>query len=195
MGKISPYRELSDDLRPKVLWLVVYTNPNCEFLVNYDLFKRGFDTYLPLTEITRNNERRKVPFLSRYLFVKCCDEQYLLNSIPGITHIVAFGDAFATVPDNVIDNLRSRECKEYPKYIPIPKLDEKALEFLPNELIRIISGPHTGLTARFNNRKNKARAMVTSEGNQSYKLDIPLHAIVAQNNYKPINVRPAYRAY
>ena len=183
MTKISPYRDLTAEVSPNIAWLVVYTRPNCEFVVNYDLFERGFETYLPLTETNTTGEIRKVPYLPRYLFVKCCEKQYLLKSIPEIATIVSFGDDFATISDNVIAELRSRECDSYPKYIPNTELIEDRLDFLPNALVRVICGPHIGSIARFERNANKHRAIIVTEGKQSYKLNIPLASIIAQNNY------------
>ena len=195
MRNFNPYFGLVEENSNNIAWSVIYTNPNCEFMVNYDLFERGFDTYLPITEITRNNEKVKVPFLTRYLFVKECENISELNYVAGITHIVSFGDNYATISDNVIAQLRARECDSYPKYIPTENTVENTPKFLPNELVRIILGPHSGSSARFERKIGKQRAIITTQTPQHFRLNVSLQMIVSQKNYKPINAKPAYRLY
>lgn len=180
MCENSIYAGLLHPNQPKSGWLVAYTAPNSEFLVNIDLLARGFEVYLPVTEKQRNNVLVRIPLFSRYLFVRCDYKQHLLKNIRGITTIVSFGTDFAVVSDLIIEKLRALETGEWPsRVIPTIKKIDAANVFAINELITIIAGPHQGLRARFNKSLNKGRAQLT----WGYaRLNVPITSISKTDN-------------
>lgn len=157
-------------------WYVVYTNPNCEFIVHNALFAIGFDVYLPIAIVGKLTNFHKIPCFPRYLFVrKDCAKHYLLTKTRGVASLVAFGDKPILVADEIIAELKAR-CehgslnlleKEHPIHV-----------YQRGERVNIPDGPLAGLYATFDSMSNKQHANVlVALFNRARKIRLPLQSI------------------
>ena len=98
-------------------WFAAYTHARKERWARANLWELGFDVYLPEYQRRRRHARRidvvARPMFPRYLFVR----QPPARAIPathaatakGVVDLVRIGRSYSTVPDQVIDEIRSLE--------------------------------------------------------------------------------------
>lgn len=98
------------------LWYLVYTKPSQEQIALDNLTRQGYEAYLPLYEKRirkgRTFYKRKTALFPRYLFIHLSeelDDWGPIRSTVGVTHIVKFGNRAASIPDDLIQTLRSYE--------------------------------------------------------------------------------------
>ncbi|MEX2516349.1 MAG: transcription termination/antitermination NusG family protein, partial [Gammaproteobacteria bacterium] len=120
----------------------------------------GYSVYLPLAQILRRRRGRAIPDIGplfpRYLFIHLSDETdnwKPIRSTLGVQQLVRFGERPASVPNALIEVLRSRE-------------DGSGLQPLPSaepvlgETVRINQGPFEGYTAIFHARTSSERVIL-----------------------------------
>jgi len=97
-------------------WYAVYTKMQLEVWARNNLEERGFEVYLPRYLKQRRHARRTDvvarPLFPRYLFVRAdisAGHRPRVNTSPGVSYLVSFGDRAAAVADQIIDEIRSRE--------------------------------------------------------------------------------------
>jgi len=100
-------------------WFAIHTKPGGERLAEGNLLRQGFEAYLPLRTKTLRRSGRgvaiKTPLFPRYIFVRIDlnDEPWRkINSTFGVAYIVSFGGKPASLPDSVIDEIKSRETED-----------------------------------------------------------------------------------
>jgi len=139
-------------------WYALYTKPHKEHHVRSLLENRGFETYLPIIQVKKNGNKKTVPFFSCYLFVRLVSEA--VSSVrwtPGLRHILSFGEAPATVPDDAISLIRSRVAK-------MGELGYATCRFKSGEQVVIKGGPLKYFEAVFDRAlSNRDRAMILVE--------------------------------
>lgn len=93
-------------------WYVIYTKPKSEYKVAAWLSQQEIEIYLPELGISHfssaKSGSREILFPC-YLFVKFSLEEECLSSlqwVPGVRNIVSFGGNPATIPDNVVNEIR-----------------------------------------------------------------------------------------
>jgi transcriptional antiterminator RfaH len=98
-------------------WYCARTKPKHEHIAAAGLAKRlGLDVFHPRIRLERATRRGVVrvvePLFPCYIFVRCATADGLdeVRYMPGVSGMVRFGQRVATVPDQVIDELR--ECFE-----------------------------------------------------------------------------------
>jgi transcriptional antiterminator RfaH len=96
-------------------WYLIYTKPSGESVACDNLARQGFYVYFPrlLQPAKRAGRRcyRVSPLFSRYVFLQLdesCQSLAPVRSTVGISCIVQFGQRYATVPDSIVQDLRSR---------------------------------------------------------------------------------------
>lgn len=98
-------------------WYVLFCKPRQEFHVRDQLSQKRFEPYLPVLpdppqrppQPSRRRARR--PLFPRYLFVRLDltrTSPDVIRWTPGLCSFVTFGDAFATVGDEVIVHIERR---------------------------------------------------------------------------------------
>ncbi len=100
-------------------WFAIHTKPGGERLAEGNLLRQGFEAYLPLRVKTSRRGGRgialKTPLFPRYIFV-CIDlddEPWRkINNTFGVAYIVSFGGKPASLPDSVIEEIKSRETED-----------------------------------------------------------------------------------
>lgn len=139
-------------------WYLVQSKPRNEARALENLLRQGYETYLPLIEVERLQRgklfKRMEPLFPRYLFLHLeegNDNWGPIRSTLGVAGLVRFGLAYATVPDPVIEAIRSRtqEIRE-------------AL-FAAGDSIQIVSGPLVGLEGVFEIADGEQRSFVLLE--------------------------------
>ena len=104
-----------------LLWYLVYTKPRLEFIAQENLERQGFNVYLPLYKIikkpTKNSLNKEInvvrePMFPRYLFVQAKHREQSLSTIQytrGVLFIVRFGQNLASLPQKLIDDIKTFE--------------------------------------------------------------------------------------
>ena len=144
----------------KLPWYALYVHSRFEKKVDEQLSQRGYETYLPLVVRMRkwSDRMKKVeePLFKSYLFVRADVRRYFeVVDLPGVTRFVSFENKPVVVPENQIIAIK-KYCDDY-----LEDKDEPATEDLhEGQLVRIISGPMTGLVGRLAPIDNKKRLVV-----------------------------------
>src|SRR5579862_5350548 len=128
-------------------WYLIHSKPAAETHAQLQLQRQGYQTYFPrLLQTVRRHGRPRTqinPLFPRYLFLHLDEGRQCLTPVRstlGVANIVRFGARFATVPDEIVGELRAREDPEsgLHKLRPPPALG-------PGIPVRIAAGPFTGL--------------------------------------------------
>ena len=97
-------------------WYVIQTKHTKEFQAELNLMNQNFITYLPKTlkYIESNKEIKKIlkPLFSNYIFVlidNLKDDWSKINYTRGVKKIVDFEGSFPYVPQEIINELKSKE--------------------------------------------------------------------------------------
>jgi transcriptional antiterminator RfaH len=134
-----------------------------ERVANDNLERQGYETYLPM--IRKRVKRGKTyhhrldPLFPRYLFIHLSDQLDdwgPIRSTIGVTHLVKFGNLAATLPDQLISQLKSFESDE-----GVRIQEEKLLE--KGEKVRFFDGALHGLQAIYDTKSGTDRVLVLME--------------------------------
>jgi len=97
-------------------WYLAYTKPRCEHTASAQLARQGYAVYLPLYKtLVRTAEGMAVrhgPMFPRYVFFRPGSAGQSIapvRSTLGVSHVVRFGVAPATVDDSLVAALRGFE--------------------------------------------------------------------------------------
>jgi len=108
-------------------WFLAQLKPNCSHIAQRNLERQGYRTFLPLEDVTKQRMgkfvRSKRALFPGYIFVAFDAAQGLwrsVNATYGITSLVSFGNAPATVPQDLVTRLMGR-CDDDGTLLP-PKL-------------------------------------------------------------------------
>jgi len=127
-------------------WFLVQFKPNSHFKAERNLSNQGFDTFLPLHEVTcrKASKFHKIirPLFPGYMFVS--NDQSIvswskINSTIGVSRIITFNSKPTPIPTTLILKLKKR-CNELGILTPNPKLRE-------GDKVKIIIGPFTDYVA------------------------------------------------
>ena len=127
-------------------WFLAQLKPNCARIADKHLKRQGFRTFLPLEEETRQRGGRFVtaerPLFPGYIFVAfdaARGHWRQINSTHGITRLVSFGKAPASVPLDLISQIMLR-CDASGKLLP-PKV------LKPGDRVALTKGPFANFVA------------------------------------------------
>ena len=142
-------------------WYTVYTKPNRESLAEENLQRQEIRTYLPLT---REKRRRRgkwldciVPMFSRYLFVHMdvsVQSTASIRSTVGVSNLVRFSGEPASVPEELIELLRSRTDTA------TGLIDIGRPQFQPGQKVIVMEGPFKDICGIFQHSNGEHRAMI-----------------------------------
>lgn len=128
-------------------WFCLRTKPRREEFARTHLERQGIESFLPKIKQKRlrGTEIRwkVVPLFSRYLFFKhpTAASFRSIEATRGVSGIVSFGGAAASVPLAIIDEIR-RRCVD-----DVVELAEA--DFKKGESVQILAGPYEGMEAVF----------------------------------------------
>ena len=161
-------------------WYVVHTQPNGEARATFNLERQGFHVYLPRCLTKRRHARRaewvQRPLFLRYLFVHIdpeCDRWRSINGTFGVNYLIAQEDAPLSVPNSVIEALKSRE-NDSGLVVPEPT------SLRPGQRVEILNGPmamHIGLFHRMSD--NERVVLLLNLLGREVSVTIPYAAVSA----------------
>lgn len=144
----------------KTAWYVLRVKPHKEPVIAERLREKGAEVYLPMVQVNPVNKRaaKKKPYFPGYVFLKIDLEAFGVNTInwmPGTIGLVSFGGIQATIPENLILEIKQN----------IAKIEEAGgltfVDLQPGDRVRIVEGPFAGYEAIFDMRlKGKDRVQV-----------------------------------
>lgn len=158
----------------KLPWYALYVHSRAEKKVHALLLERGYESYLPLVVTLKkwSDRMKKVeePLFKSYLFVRADVRRYYdVVGLPGVTRFVSFEHKPVVVPENQIVAIK-KYCDDYTE----DEQPVKEEELHEGQLVRITSGPMTGLTGRLASVDNKRRLVVYIESVGRYlPINIP----------------------
>src|SRR6266404_378050 len=143
-------------------WFLVLTKPAAEGTAQSNLQRQGYRVYYPrLTRPALRRSRwvdRVVALFPRYLFVQLDTIRQSMGpvrSTVGVSSIVHFGAEATRVPDEIVDELRSRAD-------PVSGLHrlQRRRAFAPGASVRVIAGALEGLQGVFEREVGEDRAVI-----------------------------------
>jgi transcriptional antiterminator RfaH len=161
-------------------WYVIRSKPRCESTAQTHLERQGFRTYFPrILQPTRVRGRwldRIEPLFPRYLFLQLDVEKQALapvRSTVGVTDIVRFGAEYATVLDEIVQDLMDSAERETGLHQLREPLFERGVH------VRVSEGPFSGLEGAFECHEGEERVLILLEvlGRQT-RVRIPIDHVV-----------------
>ena len=143
----------------KTSWHIVQFKPNSHKIALRNLERQGFETFLPVHEVTRRTavkyETVIRPLFAGYMFVACDPEEApwrKINATYGISRMLSFADGPKPMPEALITGLRAR-CDNAGKVIALKK-------FEAGQSVEMHSGPFANFIATVEQMANDARVWV-----------------------------------
>lgn len=122
-----------------MVWIVAMTKPNQEAIAVENLQRQGYEPYCPRYQQKRPNKPALTrPLFPRYIFVNIENFWYSIKGTRGVSYVLAGEGGPQKVPDQLIDNLKSREDK-----LGLISLEPKA-RFNEGAKVRVGDGPLLG---------------------------------------------------
>ncbi len=162
-------------------WCAVQTHVRSEDKAAFHLKRQGFEVFLPKHLKRRMHARRidwvPAPLFPRYLFVAIdplATQWSSIRSTVGVSNLVRFGNRPATVPTDIITEIKARQ-------------DEKGMvkaytghTFKAGERVRIIDGPLNDLEGLFHCATDEERVTVLLNlMGREVKVRVPLETVYA----------------
>src|SRR6516164_957576 len=123
-------------------WACAQTEPLREAAATHFLGLAGYQVYCPRLRVVRPRRGgRKIvtrpALFPSYLFVLITAGWWDARWCPGVVRLLANGETPMTVPDRLIDEIKSRERGGL---VELPRRER----FTAGEQVRVIAGPFTG---------------------------------------------------
>ena len=142
-------------------WYAACTKSSAEQIARSNLAAQGFEVYLPMMKIGRRVRNLGwgefiEPLFPGYLFVRfdpTTKSAAPIRSTKGVTGLVRFGADPATIPDEIIAELRERENSSG------LHVDSTA-RLAPGDKVRMVQGPFAGFVATLEHSDGGARVAV-----------------------------------
>lgn len=143
-------------------WYIIQFKPNAHRLVEKNLQRQGFETFLPMQEITRRKSSRFVaylrPLFPGYMFV-CVDEYSShwrkINSTMGVSRLVSFNCTPKAIPLQFISSLMLR-CDAEGKLLPAKTLNS-------GDNVEVLTGPFENFVATVETIDEQQRVWILME--------------------------------
>ena len=143
-------------------WHLVQFKPNSHRLAVRNLQRQGFETFLPLQEITRLKASRFTvnlrPLFPGYMFVGFefdAAPWRTINSTLGVSRLVSFANNYKPLPPNLISSLMFR-CDEGGKLLPPKSLNA-------GDSVEVLKGPFANFVATVEKIDAQKRVWVLME--------------------------------
>lgn len=143
-------------------WYLLQYKPNSHKIAVKNLNRQGYETFLPVQEVTRRTANQFVanvkPLFPGYLFVQVdalSAPWRRLNSTYGVSRLVQFGQSPKPVPTDFITDLQNR-CSAEGLLLPPPAL-------APGNSVEIMMGPFAHFIATVENIDADQRVWVLLE--------------------------------
>ena len=140
-------------------WYIVQFKPNSLKIAVRNLQRQGFETFLPMHEMTRRTaaklETVTRPLFAGYMFVACDPEKApwrQINSTYGVSRMLSFTEGPKPMPEALISGLRAR-CDNVGKVVPVQS-------FEAGQSVKMHSGPFANFIATVEQMASDARVWV-----------------------------------
>ena len=140
-------------------WYIVQFKPNSHKIAVRNLERQGFDTFLPMHEVTRRTatkfETVTRPLFAGYMFVACDPGNApwrQINSTRGVSRMLSFAEGPKPMPEALITGLRAR-CDSVGKVVPLE-------DFEAGQSVEMHSGPFANFIATVEQMASNARVWV-----------------------------------
>ena len=127
-------------------WFVLKYKPNLHVRAAKNLNNQGFETFLPLHNVTSRKTSRFItnaqPLFPGYMFIKfdrAETEWYKINNTYGVSRLITFNSILKSIPNRFIDNLKKRYDSS-DKLLPIQKVKE-------GDQVTVLTGPFSNFIA------------------------------------------------
>ena len=153
-------------------WHLIYTKPRQEKRAALNLSQQGFEVFFPMMskEVLRQNSLDKVeePLFKRYLFVRfdeISSPWHVIKNTLGVSDLVTFGNILATIPDEMINALKTFE---------VPRSEM----FIKGEVLKVTHGLFKDLEVIYQLKDGNQRAIVLVEMlNKIQKLSLAINSL------------------
>ena len=143
-------------------WFILQFKPNSHRLAERNLHRQGFESFLPLHEVTKHKYNRYVsdlrPLFPGYMFVAFNPESgpwSQINCTAGVSKLVCFGDQPSPIPLDLISGLMAR-CNSVGKLLPPNQLNK-------GEAVQLLTGPFANYIAKVETIDAEQRVWVLME--------------------------------
>ena len=143
-------------------WYLVQFKPNAHRVAVRNLQRQGFETFLPLQEITRRKVSRLTvglrPLFPGYMFVGVDVGEApwnTINSTIGVSRLVSFADNYKPLPLSLVSSLMLR-CDEEGKLLPPKTLND-------GDRVEVLAGPFANFVATVEELDAQQRVWVLLE--------------------------------
>ena len=150
-------------------WFVIQLKPNSHHQAKKNLTRQGFDTFLPLHEITLRKASRFVkstkPLFPGYMFVsfnKAENKWQKIKNTYGVSRLITFNSSLKSIPSTFVDNLMLRYDTSG-KLIPIVKMKK-------GDKVEILEGPFANLIATIEKYESEEMVILLPHGQIRQKL-------------------------
>ena len=127
-------------------WFILQFKPNAYHQANKNLNRQGFETFLPLNDITSRKLSRFIntskPLFPGYMFIRfnrAESEWRKINNTYGVSRLITFNSNLKSIPTSFINNLMKRYDSSG-KLLPIAK-------FKKGDKVKVLGGPFADFIA------------------------------------------------
>jgi transcriptional antiterminator RfaH len=158
-------------------WFILQFKSNAHRQANKNLQQQGFETFLPLNNITSRKASRFTnvtqPLFPGYMFVKfdvTNPRWNKINSTYGVLRLITFNSILKSIPTEVIESLIKR-CNMSGKLLPVKKLKK-------GDQVKLIEGPFANFIATIESYQSDERVWILMDlmGREA-KIQSPLFAL------------------
>lgn len=146
----------------KEKWFLLQFKPNSHRLAEHNLNRQGFESFLPIHEVTKRKYNRYIsdlrPLFPGYMFVAFDPKNGLWNQINntiGVSKLVNFSNQLSPVPMELISSLKLR-CDADGKLCPSKNLNE-------GDKVKLFTGPFADYIAKVETIDAEQRIWVLME--------------------------------
>jgi transcriptional antiterminator RfaH len=158
-------------------WFVVQFKPNSHYQAKKNLTLQGFNTFLPLHEITSRKASRFVksrkPLFPGYMFVsfnKTENKWHKIKNTYGVSRLITINSSLKSIPSTFIDSLMKRYDSSG-KLIPI-------VEMKKGDKVEILEGPFANFIATVEKYESEQRLWILLDlMGRKTKVKTPLNAV------------------
>lgn len=152
-------------------WYLIHSKPRQEARALENLQRQGYEAWLPMLTVEKIRRGRIAnvtePMFSRYLFIRLdtvTSNWAPIRSTLGVSRLVTFGSVPASVPDDLIEALRTAPMQSPQRLLAT------------GEEVLFVDGPLQGLRGIFQQHDGEARALVLIELlSQPQSIAVSLH--------------------
>jgi transcriptional antiterminator RfaH len=162
-------------------WFIIQLKPNSHNQALKNLTRQGFETFLPLNDVTLRKASRFVtitkPLFPGYMFVsfdRAESDWHKINNTYGVSRLITFNSIIKSIPTIFIDHLMKRYDLSG-KLIPVQKLKK-------GDRVTVSKGPFANFIASVEEYETDQRISILMDlMGRKIKLQTPLNTIQSSN--------------